>query len=54
MDSIFTNQLITWSVFALVWLLAFLILRAIVLWYWKIDRIVSLLEKIEKHLKKKQ
>ncbi len=28
----------------------FLICRAIVLWYWKIDQIVTLLQKIESHL----
>ncbi|MBL0350188.1 MAG: hypothetical protein IPP68_07430 [Elusimicrobia bacterium] len=28
----------------------FLISRAIVLWYWKIDKIVELLEEIEWHL----
>jgi hypothetical protein len=46
------NQLVTWSVFGIFWLIVFLVMRAIVLWYWKIDKVVSLLEKIEKHLKK--
>jgi hypothetical protein len=33
-------------------LIVFLICRAIVLWYWKIDRVVDLLERIEEHLSK--
>jgi hypothetical protein len=28
----------------------FLLLRAVMLWYWKVDRIVSLLESIDKKL----
>jgi len=32
----------------------FLIFRALVLWYWKIDKIVKLLEEIVSHLKSKQ
>lgn len=31
----------------------FLIFRALVLWYWKIDKIVKLLEEIVSHLKSK-
>jgi TM2 domain-containing membrane protein YozV len=52
MDMPTVNQLITWSLFGLFWIIAFLIMRAIVLWYWKLDKIVSLLQKIEKHLSK--
>jgi len=52
MDNATIGQLITWSAFGLFWLIAFLIMRAIVLWYWKIDKIVTSLEKIEKHLSK--
>lgn len=40
----------------LLWLLGifivFLIIRELVLWYWKISKIVSLLEKIEKNTRK--
>jgi len=37
-------------VFVLIIVGIFLVARVVVLWYWKVDRIVELLEKIEQHL----
>ncbi|HUT86195.1 MAG TPA: hypothetical protein VMW66_05105 [Elusimicrobiales bacterium] len=52
MESQTLQTLVTWSVFGVFWIIAFLIMRALVLWYWKIDKIVETLKKIEKHLSK--
>lgn len=32
----------------------FLLLRAVVLWYWRVDKMVRLLEQIEKNTRKEQ
>jgi len=36
--------------FVAAWVIIFLIFRAIVLWYWRVNRIVELLESIEEKL----
>ncbi len=45
-------DLIVFAIGLAVVLTIFLIFRAIVLWYWKIDRVVSLLEKIEENTRR--
>jgi len=32
----------------------FLLLRAVILWYWRVDKMVRLLEQIEKNTRKEQ
>lgn len=47
LDKIFTLQnILTWLVVTVV---VFLVIREILTWYWKINRIVDLLEKIEEN-----
>ena len=48
-----TTSPISFLIALIIILAVFLICRAIVLWYWKVDRIVGLLEQIESHLKPK-
>lgn len=45
-----TGPLIFLFAFLLISLLIFLILRALMLWYWKIDKIVALLQSIDTKL----
>lgn len=46
----FIGLLTVLGLIATVSIIVFFICRAIVLWYWKVDRIVILLEEIESHL----
>jgi hypothetical protein len=48
-NTILTSPLV-FCVFAGITVLLFLVFREIVTWYWKINEIVTLLSKIEKHL----
>ena len=43
-------NLVVGGMIIIFFILLFLMFRAIVLWYWKIDKIVELLNKIEGHL----
>lgn len=44
------TSLLVFCVFVGITVLLFLVFREIVTWYWKINEIVSLLTKIERHL----
>lgn len=46
-----TGSIVSFLIALSIVLVIFLICRSIVLWFWKIDRIVNLLEQIESHLK---
>ena len=44
-----SGTLVTFWTMLIIVVLVFLLVRAIMLWYWKIDKIVGLLEQIEKN-----